>query len=511
MDNSELYEIQYIFGSQILDNKMQYCVKWKNYPKSQRTWEPIENLGVHNISSVRRYQRHADYFLFYQFIYEGQVEGYRVHQKQNTLEKIKVIPDPQEEDEQIDQANTDKLNTTLKDTINQDNIKSISTSKDATKKVTRSGRKYIQRKEDHESHSDSKDSDFGKRSKKSKFKAKSSQSRKKSPTSGDKSNQTQPKKSQFVKQEQVETDEINHVQQKSQESQQLLDQEKQNEEILSEKSQSHKEEQQQKVQTRLRNVRKEKSVEQIKSPAYFNQIRKFIQTLNEDEKQLVSSYINDKMKDNIFENLGALCILDYMQRRDEVLNEIKQQEYIYPQKGEPGNQLNKQNKRVKKLEKSSIKMESQRSTDIACRPQSKRLIRLSAFEQKKKCLKKKDDLCNMADFLASINKFPQFGVVSTEIDLKNHYGQIGFQIGEEITGHYYGLNANETGKATVQLYFIMKFRREGDKTFLYNHVTKAECQLYEKDLLYDYVYKNKDLLPEMYNELIVRSVYNQQQ
>ncbi|CAD8134293.1 unnamed protein product [Paramecium octaurelia] len=506
MDNSELYEIQYIFGSQILDNKMQYCVKWKNYPKSQRTWEPIENLGAHNISSVRRYQRHADYFLFYQFIYEGQVEGYRVHQKQNTLEKIKVIPDSQEEDEQIEQANTDKLNTTIKETLNQENIKSISTPKETTKKVTRSGRKQIQHKEEDVSHSDSKDSDFGKRSKKSKSKAKSTQSRKKSPTSGDKSNQTQPKKSQFVKQEQVETDEINHVQPKSQERQ--LDQDQPNEENLSEKSQSHKE--QQKVQTRLRNTRNEKSVEQIKSPAYFNQIRKLIQTLNEDERSLVASYINDKMKDNIFEHLGALCVLDYMQRREEVLNEIKQQEYIYPLKGESAVQPNKQSKRAKKLQKTSIKMESQRSTDIACPPQSKRLIRLSAFEQKKKCMKKKDDTCYIADFLASINQFPQFGVVSTEVDSKNLYGQIGFQIGEEITGHYYGVNANETGKANVQLYFIMKFRREGDKTFLYNHVTRAECQLYEKDLLYDYVYKNQELLPEMYNELIVRSVYNQQ-
>ncbi|CAD8046178.1 unnamed protein product [Paramecium primaurelia] len=509
MDNSELYDIQYIFGSQILNNKMQYCVKWKNYPKSQRTWEPIENLGVHNISSVRRYQRHADYFLFYQFINEGQVEGYRVHQKQNTLEKIKVIPDPQEEEEQIDQANTDKLNTTLKDTINKENIKQISTPKEITKRTNRSSRKQIQPKQEYESHSDSKDSDFGKRSKKSRSKAKSSQSRKKSPLStGEKSNQTQPKKSQFVKNEQVETDEINPVQQKSQEIQQLQNQEKQNEDNLSEKSQSPK--QQQKVQTRLRNLRNQKSIEQIKSPAYFNQVRRLIQSLNEDERSLVVSNINDKMKDNIFEHLGALCILDYMQRRDEVMQEIKQQEYIYPLKGERSGQLNKQNKRNKKLEKSSIKMESQRSTDIACPPISKRLIKISAFEQKKKLMKKKEDPCNMSDFLASIKQFPQFGVVSTEIDFKDQYGQIGFQMGEEITGHYYGVNANEVGKANIQLYFIMKFRREGDKTFLYNHVTKAECQLYEKDLLYDYVYKNQDLLPEMYNELIVRSVYNQQ-
>ncbi|CAK72271.1 unnamed protein product (macronuclear) [Paramecium tetraurelia] len=505
MDNSELYEIQYIFGSQILDNKMQYCVKWKNYPKSQRTWEPIENLGVHNISSVRRFQRHADYFLFYQFIYEDQVEGYRVHQKQNTLEKIKVIPDPQEEEEQIEQANTDKLNTTLKETVN----KPIITPKETTKRTNRSSRKQTYQKEEYESHSDSKDSDFGRRGKKSRSKAKSSQSRRKSPTSaGDKSNQTQPKKSQFVKQEQVETDEINPVQQKSQERQPLPDQDKQNEDNLSEKSKSPKG--QQKVQTRLRNLRNQKSVEQIKSPAYFNSVRKLIQSLNEDERSLVASYINDKMKDNIFENLGALCILDYMQRKDEVLQEIKQQEYVYPQKGDPDAQQNKQKKRIKKLEKSSIKMESQRSTDIACPPISKRLFRLSAFEQKRKLIKKKEDPCNMADFLASINQFPQFGVVLTEVDTKEQYGQIGFQMGEEITGHYYGINANEVGKANIQLYFIMKFRREGDKTFLYNHVTKAECQLYEKDLLYDYVYKNQDLLPEMYNELIVRSVYNQQ-
>ncbi|CAD8049882.1 unnamed protein product [Paramecium sonneborni] len=508
MDNSELYEIQYIFGSQILENKMQYCVKWKNYPKSQRTWEPIENLGIHNISSVRRYQRHADYYLFYQFIYEEQVQGYRVHQKYNTLEKIKVIPDQQEE-EKIDQANSDKLNTTLKETQNIDNMKSISTPNETVKKITRSTRKQIQQQQEDGSHSDSKDSDFGKKSRKSKSKAKSSQSRKKSPNSvGDKSNQTQPKKSQLIKQEQIETDEINQVQPKSQERQNINGQDKPNDDNLSDNSQSPKE--QSKVQTRLRNVKNQKYIESIKSTTYFNQVRKIIQSLNEDEKSIVTSHINEKMKDNIFENLGALCILDYMQRRDQVLNEIKQQEYVSPLKGENIHLFNKKTKKNKKLEKSSIKMESQRSTDIACHPNSKRLVRLSAFEQKKKIMKKKDDQCHMADFMASINQYPQFGIVSTEIDSYNQYGQIGFQIGEEITGHYYGINANGISKPILQLYFIMKFRREGDKTFLYNHVTQAECYLYEKDLLYDYVYKNQHLLPEMYNELIVKSVYNQQ-
>ncbi|CAD8051142.1 unnamed protein product [Paramecium sonneborni] len=508
MDNSELYEIQYIFGSQILDNKMQYCVKWKNYPKSQKTWEPIENLGVHNISSVRRYQRHADYYLFYQFIYEEQVQGYRVHQKQNTFEKIKVIPDPQEE-EQIDQANSDKLNTTLKETLNKENIKSTSTPKDTTQKITRSTRKQNQQQQEDESHSDSKDSDFGKKNKKSKSKAKSSQSRKKSPNSaGDKSNQTQSKKSQLIKQEQIETDEINQVQPQILEGQNHPEQEKQNLDNLSQKSETPKE--QSRVQTRQRNNKNEKSIEQIKSTTYFNQVRKLILSLNEDEKSLVATCVNEKMKDNIFENLGALCVLDYMQRRDQVLNEIKQQEYVYPLKGKHNLLLNKQTKKNKKLEKSSIKMESQRSTDIACPPQTKRLIRLSAFEKKRKIMKNKEDNCHMADFLASINQYPQFGIVSTEIDSHHQYGQIGFQIGEEITGHYYGVNANGIGKPILQLYFIMKFRREGDKTFLYNHVTKAECQLYEKDLFYDYVCKNQHLLPEMYNELIVRSVYNQQ-
>lgn len=36
--------VEKILDKRIKNNKIEYLIKWKNYPKHQSTWEPIENL-----------------------------------------------------------------------------------------------------------------------------------------------------------------------------------------------------------------------------------------------------------------------------------------------------------------------------------------------------------------------------------------------------------------------------------------------------------------------------------
>ncbi len=42
--NEEEYEIEKILEKRIVKNKIEYLIKWKDYPESDNTWEPIENM-----------------------------------------------------------------------------------------------------------------------------------------------------------------------------------------------------------------------------------------------------------------------------------------------------------------------------------------------------------------------------------------------------------------------------------------------------------------------------------
>lgn len=43
MDNS--FSVERIIGRQIRNGKVFYLVKWENYPPSQNSWQPAENLN----------------------------------------------------------------------------------------------------------------------------------------------------------------------------------------------------------------------------------------------------------------------------------------------------------------------------------------------------------------------------------------------------------------------------------------------------------------------------------
>lgn len=40
----KLYEVEEILDERLVENKREFLVKWKNYPPSKNSWEPVENL-----------------------------------------------------------------------------------------------------------------------------------------------------------------------------------------------------------------------------------------------------------------------------------------------------------------------------------------------------------------------------------------------------------------------------------------------------------------------------------
>lgn len=43
-NNKPTYEIEKIIEKRMFEGKVQYRVKWKDYPPSANTWEPVTNL-----------------------------------------------------------------------------------------------------------------------------------------------------------------------------------------------------------------------------------------------------------------------------------------------------------------------------------------------------------------------------------------------------------------------------------------------------------------------------------
>lgn len=43
-EDSEYYEVEAIKSKKLFNNTWKYLIKWKNYPDSRNTWEPVENL-----------------------------------------------------------------------------------------------------------------------------------------------------------------------------------------------------------------------------------------------------------------------------------------------------------------------------------------------------------------------------------------------------------------------------------------------------------------------------------
>ena len=53
---NDIFDVEEVIGSKVVNNKTFYLIKWVGYPKSESTWEPIENLeNVHEL--IAKYEK----------------------------------------------------------------------------------------------------------------------------------------------------------------------------------------------------------------------------------------------------------------------------------------------------------------------------------------------------------------------------------------------------------------------------------------------------------------------
>jgi len=54
-DNQEYFEIEDILDSKCMGRHLQYVVKWKGFPDSENSWEPLANIPAHGL--IREFHR----------------------------------------------------------------------------------------------------------------------------------------------------------------------------------------------------------------------------------------------------------------------------------------------------------------------------------------------------------------------------------------------------------------------------------------------------------------------
>jgi len=48
-DNQEYFEIEDILDSKRMGHRLQYLIKWKGFPDSENSWEPLANIPAHDL------------------------------------------------------------------------------------------------------------------------------------------------------------------------------------------------------------------------------------------------------------------------------------------------------------------------------------------------------------------------------------------------------------------------------------------------------------------------------
>ena len=56
VNGQERYEVEAILDSRLRRQKLEYLVKWKNFPRSENTWEPEENVDGADASIAEFYR-----------------------------------------------------------------------------------------------------------------------------------------------------------------------------------------------------------------------------------------------------------------------------------------------------------------------------------------------------------------------------------------------------------------------------------------------------------------------
>ena len=56
-NGEEVYTVEKILDKKTIGSKVHYLVKWKGYPLSEATWEPLENLS-NALDLIREFRRH---------------------------------------------------------------------------------------------------------------------------------------------------------------------------------------------------------------------------------------------------------------------------------------------------------------------------------------------------------------------------------------------------------------------------------------------------------------------
>ena len=58
-DDHEYFEVEDVLDSRRIGNRIQYLIKWKGYPHSDNSWEPLSHISAHGLIK-EFHRRHPD-------------------------------------------------------------------------------------------------------------------------------------------------------------------------------------------------------------------------------------------------------------------------------------------------------------------------------------------------------------------------------------------------------------------------------------------------------------------
>ena len=60
VDEEDEYEVEAILNAKMIRRKFKYLVKWKGYPDSENSWEPLENIKNASEAIAKFHQKHPE-------------------------------------------------------------------------------------------------------------------------------------------------------------------------------------------------------------------------------------------------------------------------------------------------------------------------------------------------------------------------------------------------------------------------------------------------------------------